>query len=328
MNKSCSIFALPLVEVLQPITQHIKQQEDAAAKLGEEAQRDRAPMASSSVRSCQMCAAEFETQLEFRQHFKSAQHQDNMKRKLVESMESVDISAVADNEGTGDSNVTVSRQDGMVQIKINDQQIQFDVHKMILLSGNGRRERGESSDIDLLKRLILLNSMPSKWAVILFSGGDFACCLFENIPSTVSSGTAKAPVTTSSKILLHKTLHRYTVRRKQGGSQSGKDNQGGNKPKSAGAMMRRRNEHLLQQDINDLLISPLWNDALTECDRVWIYAPGAVNRSVIDRALDEITDMQSETVVNVGLNVGKPTFEECQRVYDLLTTVSLHRPTS
>lgn len=42
------------------------------------------------------------------------------------------------------------------------------------------------------------------------------------------------------------TYRRYTVRRKQGGSQSSRDAQG-NKPKSAGAFMRRYHEAQLQR---------------------------------------------------------------------------------
>lgn len=42
----------------------------------------------------------------------------------------------------------------------------------------------------------------------------------------------------------HKTFHSYTVRAKQGGGQSSKDNKsgGGSHPKSAGASLRRYNE--------------------------------------------------------------------------------------
>lgn len=42
----------------------------------------------------------------------------------------------------------------------------------------------------------------------------------------------------------HKTFHSYTVRAKQGGSQSSRDNKsgGGSHPKSAGASLRRYNE--------------------------------------------------------------------------------------
>lgn len=48
---------------------------------------------------------------------------------------------------------------------------------------------------------------------------------------------------TGPDLLCHKTFHSYTVRAKQGGGQSSRDNKsGGSHPKSAGAALRRYNE--------------------------------------------------------------------------------------
>ena len=47
-------------------------------------------------------------------------------------------------------------------------------------------------------------------------------------------------------MVAHKTFHHYTVRRKQGGSQSSRDSQG-NAPKSAGASLRRQQEAALAE---------------------------------------------------------------------------------
>ena len=46
--------------------------------------------------------------------------------------------------------------------------------------------------------------------------------------------------------IAHKTFHSYTVRAKQGSSQSTRDSKG-NHPKSAGASLRRYNEQALTQ---------------------------------------------------------------------------------
>lgn len=61
-------------------------------------------------------------------------------------------------------------------------------------------------------------------------GGHFAAAVFEN-----------------GHITHHKTFHSYTVRAKQGGSQSTKDNRSGSFAKSAGASLRRYNEQTLIQ---------------------------------------------------------------------------------
>ena len=49
-------------------------------------------------------------------------------------------------------------------------------------------------------------------------------------------------------MLVHKTFHSYTVRARQGGTQSSRDGRsGGSHPKSAGASLRRYNEAALIQ---------------------------------------------------------------------------------
>jgi Bacteroidetes VLRF1 release factor len=51
-----------------------------------------------------------------------------------------------------------------------------------------------------------------------------------------------------NKPVAHKTFHSYTVRARQGGSQSARDGKSGtNHPKSAGASLRRYNEAAFQQ---------------------------------------------------------------------------------
>ena len=54
-------------------------------------------------------------------------------------------------------------------------------------------------------------------------------------------------VVTDGKALVHKTFHSYTVRAKQGSSQSSRDGRQQGHPKSAGASLRRYNEALLIQ---------------------------------------------------------------------------------
>jgi Bacteroidetes VLRF1 release factor len=54
--------------------------------------------------------------------------------------------------------------------------------------------------------------------------------------------------TAGNKPVAHKTFHSYTVRARQGGSQSARDGKSGtNHPKSAGASLRRYNEAAFQQ---------------------------------------------------------------------------------
>jgi hypothetical protein len=58
------------------------------------------------------------------------------------------------------------------------------------------------------------------------------------------------------EVLVHKTFHCYTVRARQGGTQSSRDGRsGGSHPKSAGASLRRYNEAALIQVFDRMLWS-------------------------------------------------------------------------
>ena len=93
--------------------------------------------------------------------------------------------------------------------------------------------------------------------------------------------------------VFHKTLHKYTTRKKQGGSQSAKD-ASGKKVTSVGAQIRRQNEILLATQIHELLASlrPL----LECCSRLFLgasrsnmnilfgsQAPGQAPTSTVDK---------------------------------------------
>ena len=69
-----------------------------------------------------------------------------------------------------------------------------------------------------------------------------------------------------TEILLHKTFHRYTTRRKQGGSQ-GLNDAAGKKAISAGAMLRRYGEQALR-DVRGFLPTAFVIGTHLPCDNV------------------------------------------------------------
>ncbi|WWC87891.1 uncharacterized protein L201_002789 [Kwoniella dendrophila CBS 6074] len=71
------------------------------------------------------------------------------------------------------------------------------------------------------------------------------------------------------RVLKHKTFHRYTTRKKQGGSQALNDN-AKSKAVSAGAMLRRYGEQALQEEIRALMID--WEEDLAASERIFIRA--------------------------------------------------------
>ena len=89
-------------------------------------------------------------------------------------------------------------------------------------------EKSNISDSESLSYISKISSpkFSFKWAILMLGGGHFAGAVFDG-----------------SKAVVHKTFHCYTVRAKQGGSQSMADNRSGtNHPKSAGASLRRYNQ--------------------------------------------------------------------------------------
>ena len=89
-----------------------------------------------------------------------------------------------------------------------------------------------------------------KWIILLYSSnGHFAGAVYEN-----------------GKLIAHKTFHRYTSRRKQGG-RTKYDNKSG-KANSIGAQIRRGNEIELRKDIQNLLIVK-WKQHVNEADKFY-----------------------------------------------------------
>jgi len=76
----------------------------------------------------------------------------------------------------------------------------------------------------------------------------------------------------------HKTFHRYTTRRKQGGSQSANDNAKGN-AHSAGSSIRRYNEMALEADVRGVLSD--WRGLIDSAELLFIRATGTTNRRTL-----------------------------------------------
>jgi hypothetical protein len=76
----------------------------------------------------------------------------------------------------------------------------------------------------------------------------------------------------------HKTFHRYTTRRKQGGSQSANDNAKGN-AHSAGSSIRRYNEAALELDVRNVFSE--WKAMIDSAELLFIRATGTTNRRTL-----------------------------------------------
>lgn len=109
----------------------------------------------------------------------------------------------------------------------------------------------------------------------MIGGGHFAAMVVSLAPRPSKAGT---PMNREATVLAHKTFHRYTTRRKQGGSQSANDNAKG-AAHSAGSTLRRYNEQALVDDIRSLLKG--WKGLLDTSELLFIRATGVTNRRTL-----------------------------------------------
>ena len=110
----------------------------------------------------------------------------------------------------------------------------------------------------------------------MIGGGHFAAMVVSLAPR--QSKHASGPLNREATVLAHKTFHRYTTRRKQGGAQSSNDNAKG-AAHSAGSTLRRYNEQALVDDVRELLQD--WKALLDTSDLLFIRATGQTNRRTL-----------------------------------------------
>jgi hypothetical protein len=111
----------------------------------------------------------------------------------------------------------------------------------------------------------------------MIGGGHFAAMVVSLAPKQTKS-SATGPLTREATVLAHKTFHRYTTRRKQGGAQSTNDSAKG-AAHSAGSSLRRYNEQALTEEVR-LLLSD-WKGMIDTSELLFIRATGNTNRRTL-----------------------------------------------
>jgi hypothetical protein len=178
----------------------------------------------------------------------------------------------------------------------------------------------DASHYGIYKHLLQNNSLAQlqtnkkrTWTMIMLGGGHFAGCV---IDVNASLG-ASANIDKQVKLITHKTFHRYTTRRKQGGSQSTNDNAKG-AANSAGAQIRRHNEMLLQQEVRAVLDQ--WRSHIENSELVFVHAPSG-NRKLVFHYDGAVLD--PSRVKSIPFATRRPTLSELRRVFLELTTVKV-----
>lgn len=118
---------------------------------------------------------------------------------------------------------------------------------------------------------------PPHIVMCMIGGGHFAAMVV-SLASKTGKGQGTGSGDREVVVLAHKTFHRYTTRRKQGGAQSANDAAKGN-AHSAGSSLRRHNEVMLTNEVRELLGS--WREALDTAKFIFVRATGTANRKTL-----------------------------------------------
>ena len=181
---------------------------------------------------------------------------------------------------------------------------------------NGDDEGG----VPLPQHMLPKNTSASgpHYLLCMIGGGHFAGMLVSLTPKL----TKKAGVEDrSATVIAHKTFHRYTTRRKQGGSQSANDNSKGN-AHSAGSSLRRYNEAALTQEVRDLLAE--WKEWIDSAELLFIRASGTTNRRTLFGPYEgQVLSTKDERIRGFPFNTRRATQSELMRAFVELTRVKI-----
>ncbi|CAN3375302.1 hypothetical protein DIURU_002129 [Diutina rugosa] len=162
-----------------------------------------------------------------------------------------------------------------------------------------------------------------KSAVFMIGGGHFAGAIINHKLKDIKGMTPSSQKESKQEMLVDvlksKTFHRYTVRKKQGGSQSSSDNARG-KANSAGSSIRRYNEQALIKEIRELLVE--WKDDLDECHSIYLRANGASNRKILVFE-DGVLRPGDERIRNFPFTTRRATKSELKRAWTILSYTHL-----
>lgn len=162
-----------------------------------------------------------------------------------------------------------------------------------------------------------------KSAIFMIGGGHFAGAIVSHAVKSTKGQVSKTPsdlLLNSVDFIMQKSFHRYTTRRKQGGSQSAMDNAKG-KANSAGSNLRRANEMALQNEVRELLQS--WKKQLNECDSIFIRANGMQNRRILVGYEGSPFANDDDRIRSFPFTTKRATTSELKRAWLQLTSLTI-----
>jgi hypothetical protein len=171
------------------------------------------------------------------------------------------------------------------------------------------------------------NGLPSSEAykgphifLCMIGGGHFAAMVVSLAPKQTRSAST-GPLSREATVLAHKTFHRYTTRRKQGGSQSANDSAKG-AAHSAGSSLRRYNEQALTDEVRLLLQD--WKGMIDTSELLFVRATGSTNRRTLFGPYDgQVLRQNDSRIRGFPFSTRRATQNELMRSFVELTRVKV-----
>ncbi|CDH17309.1 related to Protein VMS1 [Zygosaccharomyces bailii ISA1307] len=158
-------------------------------------------------------------------------------------------------------------------------------------------------------------------AMFMMGGGHFAGAIVSHQRINVHGNTKKQDESVQEQqvnLIEHKTFHRYTTRRKQGGSQSAMDNSKG-KANSAGSSLRRYNEAALRVDIHNLLKE--WEPYLSKCQNIFLRSRNSQDRKLFNEIISQ--GKPHPRLKSFPFTTTRPSIKELKRSWCELTYMKI-----
>lgn len=158
-----------------------------------------------------------------------------------------------------------------------------------------------------------------QYFLCMTGGGHFAAMIVSLAPEVRKGPGAQEE--RHAIVKAHKTFHRYTTRRKQGGSQSANDNSKGN-AHSAGSSIRRYNEMALEVDIRGVLTE--WKDMIDKSELLFIRATGTTSRRTLYGAYEgQFLRANESRIRGFPFSTRRATQAELMRAFTELTRLQI-----
>ncbi|EJU03628.1 hypothetical protein DACRYDRAFT_99219 [Dacryopinax primogenitus] len=313
---------------------------------------------TSSAFACNVCGTGFEDVQEQREHYKSDWHRYNVKLRIAskptvsedefnviveELNDSISGSASSDDsDASSSASLTQIMKRQSLSRPASDAEdhrptpntpliwfqsstvpvTQFGIYNAVFEPGLTQPQY-----VEAVKEMQDGGEEGRLWTLFATAGGHFAGMVVRvkrpNAVEQEETGKGKKkkqkPKPEEMEVIHHKTFHRYTTRRKQGGSQSLNDEAKG-KAKSAGAMLRRYGEQALREDIRALLTE--WSDEIDASERIFIRASTS-NKRIFWGYEDNVIEKGDPRIRTFPFPTRRPTLSELQRCLQELTRVKI-----